>query len=111
MLCGAQTVGPTPQPQGVPVTPDQAEQVQPGTWAVHAHATITGLLQPAFRSPYQGPQSLSPAANGRETIDATLYASPLGYPATPKVSLSRTPWSTSGLSQISAPGHGRMPTR
>ena len=26
------------------------------TWAVHGQATITTLLQPRFRSPYQGPQ-------------------------------------------------------
>jgi high affinity Mn2+ porin len=74
MTCDAQMVGPTPQPPGVPVTPEQAEQVQPENWAVHEQGTITWLLQPAFRSSYQGPQSLSPAANGRETIDATLYA-------------------------------------
>src|SRR6266436_6258314 len=74
MMCSAQMVGPTPQPQGVPVTAEQAEQVQPETWAVHGQATNVWLLQPAFRSPYQGPHSLSPAANGRETIDATLYA-------------------------------------
>jgi len=67
-------IGPTPQPQGIPVTPEQAAQVQPETWAIHGQATLTWLLQPAFRSPYQGPHSLSPAANGRETIDATLYA-------------------------------------
>ncbi len=36
--------------------------------------TYTQEFQPAFRSPYQGPQSLSPAANGRETFDATIYA-------------------------------------
>jgi high affinity Mn2+ porin len=74
IMCGAQMVGPTPQPQGIPVTPEQAEQVQPETWAVHGQATNVWLLQPAFRSAYQGPHSLSPAANGRETIDATLYA-------------------------------------
>src|SRR6266446_889118 len=74
MMCSAQMVGPTPQPQGIPLTPKQAEQVQPENWAIHGEATITWLLQPAFRSPYQGPHSLSPAANGRETIDATLYA-------------------------------------
>ena len=48
--------------------------MQPETWAVHGQATNVWLLHPAFRSPYQGPHSLSPAANGRETIDATLYA-------------------------------------
>jgi high affinity Mn2+ porin len=74
MTCDAQMVGPTPQPQGIPVSPDQAEQVQPESWAVHEQGTITWELQPAFRSPYQGPESLSPAANGRETIDTTLYA-------------------------------------
>ena len=80
MTCGAQMVGPTPQPQGIPVTPEQAEQVEPENWAVHGQATITWLLQPAFRSPYQGPHSLSPAANGRETIDATLYAGVRPWP-------------------------------
>src|SRR5580692_6675665 len=74
ILCAAQMVGPTPQPPGIPVTPEQAEQVQPESWAIHGQSTFTWLLQPAFRSPYQGPQSLSPAANGRETFDATLYA-------------------------------------
>jgi high affinity Mn2+ porin len=48
--------------------PGPAEQ-----WAVHGQSTYTQQLQPAFRSPYQGPQSLSPAANGRETFDATVY--------------------------------------
>src|ERR1700731_324185 len=28
----------------------------------------------AFRSPYQGLHSLRPGANGRETVDVTLYA-------------------------------------
>jgi high affinity Mn2+ porin len=74
MMCGAQMVGPTPQPQGIPVTPEQAEQVEPENWAIHGQATNVWLLQPAFRSPYRGPQSLSPAANGRETVDVTLYA-------------------------------------
>jgi high affinity Mn2+ porin len=74
--CLAQMAAPTPQSQAVPVTPDQAGQITPEQWAVHGQATNTWLLQPAFRSPYQGPQSLSPAANGRETSDATLY---LGY--------------------------------
>jgi high affinity Mn2+ porin len=74
MMCAAQMVGPTPQPQGVPVTPEQAQQVQQETWAIHGQATNVWLLQPAFQSPYRGPQSLSPGANGRETVDVTLYA-------------------------------------
>jgi high affinity Mn2+ porin len=80
MICRGQMVGPTPQPPGIPVTPEQAEQVQPEDWAIHGQATITWLLQPAFRSPYQGRHSLSPAANGRETIDATLYAGVRPWP-------------------------------
>jgi high affinity Mn2+ porin len=71
--CHAQMAGPTPQPQGVPISSDQAEQASPETWAVHGQATNVWLFQTAFRSPYQEPQSLRPAANGRETVDATLY--------------------------------------
>jgi high affinity Mn2+ porin len=70
----AQMVGPTPQPQGVPVTPEQTEQVETETWAIHGQGTNVWLLQPAFRSPYQAPHSLRPGANGRETVDVTLYA-------------------------------------
>jgi hypothetical protein len=55
-MCGAQMVGPTPQPQGIPVTPEQAEQIQPENWAIHGQSTFTWLLQPAFRSPYQAAQ-------------------------------------------------------
>src|SRR6266436_8756493 len=77
MMCSAQMVGPTPQPKGIPVTPEQAE---PEDWAIHGQSTFTWMLQPAFRSPHQGPQSLSPAANGRETIDATLYAGVRPWP-------------------------------
>jgi high affinity Mn2+ porin len=73
-MCGAQMVGPTPQPQGIPVTPEEAEQVEEETWAIHGQATNVWLLQPAFQSPYQGPHSLRPGANGRETVDVTLYA-------------------------------------
>ena len=81
VLCGpipalAQASGPTPQPEGQPVTPRQAEEVPEESWAVHGQSTFATFFQPAFHSPYQGPQSLSPAANARETFDATLF---LGY--------------------------------
>ena len=59
-LCDAQSLSPTPQPDGVPITAEQSEQVTPENWAIHGQATLTPMLQPAFRSPYQGPQSLSP---------------------------------------------------
>src|SRR6516165_143045 len=74
MICRGQMVGPTPQPPGIPVTPEQAEEVQPEDWGIHGQGTLTWQLQPAFHSPFQGANSLSPAANGRETIDAALYA-------------------------------------
>jgi high affinity Mn2+ porin len=69
----AQTSGPTPQPAPVPVTPEQADQVTTEQWAIHGQTTYTQQLQPAFRSPFAGPQSLPADANGRETWDATVY--------------------------------------
>src|ERR1700720_149688 len=74
LMCGAQMVGPTPQPQGIPVTPEQAEEVQPENWAIHGQGTNVWLLQPALRSPYQGSHSLCPGAKRRGTVDVTLYA-------------------------------------
>lgn len=49
--------------------PDAAPQ----TFAFHAQATFTGQANDGFRSPYLGPNSLWPHANGRETADITLY--------------------------------------
>ncbi len=43
------------------------------TWAIHGQSTFTEIYQPAFRSPYRGPQSLDPGSRGRETWDVTLY--------------------------------------
>jgi len=80
ITCRAQIVGPTPQPEGVLITPEQAEELQPESWAIHGQSTGVWLLQPGFRSPYQGPQSLRAGANGRETIDATLYAGVRPWP-------------------------------
>jgi high affinity Mn2+ porin len=76
----AQMVSPTPQPPGIPVTPSEAEAVQPQDWAVHWQSTFTWELQPSFNSPYQGGHSLTPGANGRETFDATLYAGARVWP-------------------------------
>ena len=70
----AQMVAPTPQPPGIPLTPEQAAEVEIENWAVHGQSTFTWMLQPAFHAPYTGPHSLQPGANGRETFDATLYA-------------------------------------
>jgi len=74
---GAQTAPAAADAQTTPAPADAAPAVDesaPQQWAINGQATNVWLLQPAFRSPYQGPQSLSPAANGRETLDATVYA-------------------------------------
>ncbi|HTW53640.1 MAG TPA: carbohydrate porin [Stellaceae bacterium] len=73
LVCAAQSVGPTPQPQGTLLNPDDTGPVETENWAVHGQSTMTWLLQPGFRSSYQGPQSLNASANARETVDATLY--------------------------------------
>ena len=51
-----------------------ADDTGPQQWAVHGQSTFVQQFQPAFHSPYQGPQSLPPPSNGRETWDVTLYA-------------------------------------
>lgn len=67
-----------PQPNGQSVAPADApttaEPAAPEAWAIHGQSTNVWQFNPAFRSPYQGPQSLAPSANARETFDATLYA-------------------------------------
>ena len=60
------------QPAAEPAT--APDQTAPQAWAVHGQSTFVWQVNPAFRSPYQGPQSLNPVTNGRETFDATLYA-------------------------------------
>jgi high affinity Mn2+ porin len=42
-------------------------------WAVHGQATFVEQFHPAFRAPYSGASSLFGGAQGRETLDATLY--------------------------------------
>ena len=42
-------------------------------YAVHGQFTLVDQGNFAFRSPYQGPNSLNAVAEGRETADATLY--------------------------------------
>jgi high affinity Mn2+ porin len=64
--CGYAADAPT---NDAPDTTAPAEE----TWAIHGQTTYTQEFQPAFRSPYQGPQSLPPPTNGRETFDATIY--------------------------------------
>lgn len=42
-------------------------------WAIHGQETIVLQANPAFRSPYQGPNSLDPRPHAKETFDITLY--------------------------------------
>ena len=41
---------------------------------VHGQTTFVWQSYPAIRSPYEGPNSLRARGQGRETVDATLYA-------------------------------------
>src|ERR1700733_2172200 len=42
-------------------------------WSVHGQLTFVDQYHPAFRSPYQGGNSLSPKSVGDETFDATAF--------------------------------------
>ena len=74
MVSVAQTVAPTPQPPGVPVTPEEAAKIEAENWAVHAQSTFTAQYHPGFPSAFRGPHSLDPHEQARETFDLTLYA-------------------------------------
>ncbi len=50
-----------------------AADTPPQAFAFHIQSTLTEQGHPAFRAPYSGPNSLSPAAIGRETFDVTVY--------------------------------------
>jgi hypothetical protein len=49
MECKAQMVGPTPQPEGIPISPEEAEKVEPESWAVHLHFCRNTTLAFAHR--------------------------------------------------------------
>lgn len=51
---------------------DDGDPGLPAWLAVHGQGTFTLQGTPGFRSPYAGPNSLTPR-QGKETIDATLY--------------------------------------
>jgi high affinity Mn2+ porin len=42
-------------------------------WAVHGQTTFVEQFHPAFRAPYAGASSMFGGAQGRETVDVTLY--------------------------------------
>lgn len=51
-----------------------ADPVTSQDWAVHVQSTFVEQYHPAFRSPYQGPNSMDPGSRGDETFDVTGYA-------------------------------------
>ena len=42
-------------------------------WGLHAQSTFVTQYHPRFRSPFQGPNSLDPHEQARETFDLTVY--------------------------------------
>ncbi|MBY0578374.1 MAG: carbohydrate porin [Burkholderiales bacterium] len=50
------------------------EQPLPETWGMHVQFTNVSQWHPAFTSPYQGQNSLTPTSNSNETSDLTLFA-------------------------------------
>ena len=54
-------------------TATQDAPVATEDWAIHGQSTLTEQYHPAFRSPYQGTNSLSPKSLGNESFDMTLY--------------------------------------
>jgi high affinity Mn2+ porin len=59
---------PAPMAVKAPAAPD------PDIVNFHGQASFLEQAYPAFRSPYQGPQSLPGGGQGRETSDASLFA-------------------------------------
>jgi high affinity Mn2+ porin len=54
--------------------PAQTADATPLPWNLHGQATFVEQFHPAFRSPYEGANSLTPASNHEETADLTLFA-------------------------------------
>lgn len=52
----------------------RTEPAETQAWALHGQTTFVLQGNAGFRSPYQGPNSLRPAAQARESFDMTLYA-------------------------------------
>jgi high affinity Mn2+ porin len=57
---------------------DSNDQEQ--SWAVHVQETFVLQANPAFHSPYEGPNSLDPRPHAKETWDLTVYAGVRPWP-------------------------------
>jgi high affinity Mn2+ porin len=51
-----------------------ADDAVPEQWSLHGQFTNVWQYHPAFRSAFEGPNSLDPGSRGNETIDLTLFA-------------------------------------
>jgi high affinity Mn2+ porin len=51
-----------------------ARAAETESWSLHGQATLVEQYHPAFKSAYQGLNSMDPESSGRETVDLTLYA-------------------------------------
>jgi high affinity Mn2+ porin len=75
---GAQEVSTTPPGQSITPAGERTDlagkDAEPQDWALHAQTTLVYQYHPTFTSPYQGTNSLTPSAQGKETFDLTLYA-------------------------------------
>ncbi len=72
----AQAAGSSSSASGQSAGQSTAEEAAtpPQVYAVHGQFTLTNQANFAFHSPYTGPNSLNPSAEGRETADLTLFA-------------------------------------
>src|SRR3982750_3098215 len=51
----------------------EAETKGTENWAIHGQTTFVEQFHPAFHAPYSGASSMFDGAQGRETLDVTLY--------------------------------------
>ena len=52
----------------------RADDAAPEDWSLHGQATFVDQYHPAFKSAFQGANSLDPGSRGDETFDTTLFA-------------------------------------
>src|SRR5262249_44268850 len=62
-----------PAASGISAKASEPWPIAPGTWNIHGQFTFIEQGYPAFRSPYEGPQSLSGAGQAKNTASATAF--------------------------------------
>lgn len=63
-----------PQKSNDPLAPSSLEHVEGQTWGLHVQGTFVVQSNPAFRSSFEGANSLRARGETRETADVMLYA-------------------------------------